>query len=93
MGRPMGSKNKTAVLERPIEKPVQTVIEVAKPAILNPADYSLVLTIKRHREGPFANLWELAKIEKDGTKKIITDANLKQFVVNMARNEMVDCLD
>lgn len=51
----------------------------------------LVLTLRRLTTGSFTGLWELCRIEPDGTRKVLTDANTKQIVSNLARNEIVRC--
>ena len=82
MGRPKGSKNRqdgaTAVVEATAD--AQTGFQP-----------DLVLTIRRLRIGSFTGLWELAKVNPDGTIKVISDANTKQIIVNLARNEILRC--
>lgn len=51
----------------------------------------LVLTVRRIHAGSFSGLWELCRVEPDGSLKVITDANTKLIVCNMARNEILRC--
>ena len=51
----------------------------------------LVLTVRRLRVGSFTGLWELGRVMPDGSIKIITDANTKQLIINLARNEILKC--
>jgi hypothetical protein len=51
----------------------------------------LVLTVRRITAGSFAGLWELCKVNPDGTIKVLTDANTKMIVANLARNEVAKC--
>lgn len=88
MGRPKGSKNakaatgngSTAVLERP----PQRTIEIEEQP-------DLVLTIRRIKVGSFQGLWELARVNADGTIKVISDANTKSLIISLARNEILRC--
>lgn len=75
MGRPKGSKN----LET---KPPETRIDTQP---------DLVLTVRRLHVGSFTGLWELGRVLPDGSIKIITDANTKAIVINLARNEIMRC--
>lgn len=52
----------------------------------------LVLTIRRLHVGSFAGLWELGRVMPDGSIKVLTDANTKSIVINMARNEILGLL-
>lgn len=51
----------------------------------------LVLTIRRLKVGSFTGLWELCRLEPDGSLKVISDANTKAIIVNLARNEILRC--
>jgi hypothetical protein len=51
----------------------------------------LVLMVRRLRVGSFTGLWELSKMRSDGSIEVITDANTKQLMINLARNEILKC--
>ena len=51
----------------------------------------LVLTVRQIHVGSFHGLWELCRMEPDGTKVVISDANTKAMIINLARNEIVKC--
>lgn len=51
----------------------------------------LVLTVRRLHVGSFAGLWELGRVESNGSVTIISDANTKALIMNMARNEIMKC--
>lgn len=80
MGRPKGSKN----------GPRETIKSPA-PAVAVDSQPDLVLTLRRITVGSFAGLWELCKINPDGSTKVLTDANTKMIAANLARNEVVKC--
>lgn len=47
--------------------------------------YALILGIRRIKEGPFKGLWELTELSGDNSvKKVISDANTKASVINLA---------
>lgn len=84
MGRPKGSKSVDT----------QTVSVATIPGdmtVVRSEGPDLILTVRRLRIGSFTGLWELARVMPDGTVKIITDANTKQIVINLARNEILKC--
>lgn len=55
-------------------------------------EYSLILGLRRHKEGPFAGLWELTELDNDrgelSVKRVITDANTRSLIVNLAAREI-----
>lgn len=51
----------------------------------------LMLTIRRLRVGSFTGLWELCRINPDGSRTVVSDANTKQIIINLARNEILKC--
>lgn len=52
-------------------------------------EYSLVLGLRRHKEGPFAGLWELTELDENGSvKRVITDANTRSIIINLAAREI-----
>lgn len=51
----------------------------------------LVLTVRRLHVGSFTGLWELCRINSDGSKTVVTDANTKSIVMSLARNEIMKC--
>ncbi len=85
MGRPLGSKNRSKEFEQ------ETVVVPHETVGLPDVRPDLVLTIRRLHVGSFSGLWELCRVESDGTIKVITDANTKQIVMNLARNEISRC--
>lgn len=82
MGRPKGSKN----IPRGTIAPEQQL-----PAVAVDSQPDLVLTVRRITVGSFAGLWELCKILPDGTSEVMTDANTKGIVANLAYNEIARC--
>lgn len=65
-------------------------------AVLEPVNkvmpgYDLVLGLRKLRTGPFAGLWELTKLAVDPEHtevlKVLSDANLKRFVMARAARE------
>lgn len=94
MGRPKGSKNKLSefdlkVIDNVVINHPNLVPRVGFVSIDSQPD--LVLTLRRITVGSFAGLWELRKINSDGTTKVLTDANTKLIAANLARNEIVKC--
>lgn len=85
MGRPKGSKNIPREKIPPVELARSCVLitGIEKP--------DLVLTVRRIRIGSFQGLWELCKIMPDGSAKVLTDANTKGIVANLAYNEISKC--
>lgn len=65
----------------PSNEPFTTVIE--KP--------DLMLTVRRLHVGSFSGLWELCRINSDGSKTVVTDANTKSIIMSLARNEIMKC--
>lgn len=52
-------------------------------------EYSLILGLRRIKEGSFAGLWELTELDDSGTvKRVITDANTRGIVINLAAREI-----
>jgi hypothetical protein len=72
----------SAVSEPPLHTDAVSGVEVAP---------DLVLTVRRIHVGSFSGLWELARVEPDGSIKVITDANTKAIVISLARNEILKC--
>lgn len=71
-------------LRKPSPRPSDSLDSLSK--------YDLVLGIRRLKEGNFIGLWELTRIDpQTGEPHIVTDANSKQILLNMARNEMLRC--
>jgi hypothetical protein len=47
--------------------------------------YSLILGLRRIREGSFKGLWELTELDGEGSvKRVITDANVRSLVISLA---------
>lgn len=91
MGRPKGSKNIPRETIPPLE-PVRSCVLIT--GIENGSEEEkpdLVLTVRRIRIGSFQGLWELCKIMPDGSAKVLTDANTKGIVANLAYNEISKC--
>lgn len=62
-------------------KPNKPVDSVDKPV----NKYALILGLRRINEGAFKGLWELTELDGDcSVKRIITDANVKASVINLA---------
>lgn len=51
-------------------------------------EYDLMLGFKVIRSGNFHGLWELYRIEADGTSRQIGSATSKLLIMNMARNQV-----
>lgn len=66
-------------------------VAVADPVVVVDAQPDLVLTIRRLRIGSFTGLWELCRINPDGSKMVVSDANTKSLIVSLARNEILKC--
>lgn len=91
MGRPKGSKNKAEISDLTDKEKVDIVFppqQVLTPLKEQP---DLVLTVRRIQAGSFAGLWELSKVLPDGTMQVLTDANTKGIVANLAYNEIAKC--
>lgn len=84
MGRPKGSRNLATKAPESNSDP----LAVDPNGSTQP---DLVLTVRRLRVGSFTGLWELAKVVSDGSIKVISDANTKQIICNLARNEILRC--
>ncbi len=78
-GRPKGSKNATREQQLP---PLSVAVD-SQP--------DLVLTVRRIQAGSFSGLWELRKVLPDGSTEVLTDANTKGIVANLAYNEVAKC--
>lgn len=60
-----------------VDKPVEKV------------DYVLILGVRRLKTGSFAGLWELTELNADGSvKRVLTDANTRSIVINLAGREI-----
>lgn len=86
MSRPLGSKNKTTVIE-------QTEGKVERPYVAitpQPTRYDSILAIRNLRNGPFKGLWELVKLNSDmSVEKVLTDANSRGMVITMMNREIL----
>lgn len=67
----------------------EPLIAQSRPA--DDARPDLTLTVRRLRIGSFTGLWELCRINPDGSKTVVTDANTKSIMINLARNEILKC--
>lgn len=85
MGWPKGKKR---VPRETITEPEQ---QISPPPIAVDSQPDLVLTLRRLRVGSFSGLWELCRVNPDGTLKVLTDANTKMIAANLAHNEIVRC--
>lgn len=64
-----------------VDKPVE--------AVKKPAEYSLILGLRRIKEGSFAGLWELTELDANGSvKRVISDANTRGILVSLAAREI-----
>lgn len=54
-----------------------------------PTVYNLILGLRRIKEGNFKGLWELTQLDAQGSVlRVITDANAKATVINLAAREI-----
>jgi hypothetical protein len=64
---------------------------MAKPKT-TASDYSLIIGVRRIKEGNFAGLWEVVKLSHRGeVERVITDANSKSLACSLAANEIAKC--
>ena len=82
-------KGKKRIVEE--KEPPLSHVQNAPEAKTDDGQPDLVLTIRRLKVGSFMGLWELGKVLPDGSIKIISDANTKQIIINLARNEILRC--
>lgn len=62
--------------------PKPKVVETVDKSVNN---YSLILGLRRIKEGSFKGLWELTQLDMNGSVvKVLTDANTKASVINLA---------
>lgn len=82
---------KKAKQVQPTAQQVQQAVALLEPSPVAAPD--LVLTFRRLRVGSFTGLWEICKVMPDGTLKVLPggDANTKQIIMNLARNEIAKC--
>lgn len=79
---------RNARFAEPVQDVPTATLEAPQQPVTAPV-HDLVLTIRRIHVGSFSGLWELGRVNADGTIKIVTDANTKAMVINMARNEIL----
>lgn len=73
-------------MNNPKPKPVETV---DKPV----NKFNLILGVRRIKTGSFKGLWELTELSGDcSVKRVITDANVKASVINLAARAIGDTL-
>lgn len=86
------SKPKAADVD-PIEVPKAAEKEAVVLAGPAPAEYALILGVRRIKTGSFAGLWELTELDdKHSVKRVLTDANTRSIVINLAAREIGKCL-
>jgi len=96
MGRPKGSLNKQktwvaspAQLDSPIPQTVATLPVV--PMLNQPPAirYDALFGIRNLRSGPFKGLWELVKLDQDGKRFVITDANSRGSIISLITKQIL----
>ncbi len=89
MGRPKGSKNKRVEVAQTFG--TASTVTLDRPEFNQACD--LILGV-RHlgSESKFPGLWQLVRIEQDGTEKILIDASSKMSILNIARLEIGRCI-
>lgn len=51
----------------------------------------LLLRVDKYMDGPFAGLYRLTSIDKEGNEKIATDANTKVLILGNAHKLLMGC--
>lgn len=61
----------------------------APVAVVDAPSYSLILGLRRHRQGPFAALWELTELDQNGSvKRVIMDASTRGSIMGLIAREV-----
>lgn len=83
MSRPLGSKNKTFIED--IKTPI-----IKQPTIDYPIHYDEILGVRTLRNGRFKGLWELVRLNHDGSvKQVLTDANSRGMIITMMTRQVM----
>lgn len=87
MGRPLGSKNKKTSFDHHPEPLTIQRVEIEEKKLIH---YDEVLGVRSLRNGPFKGLWELVRLNDDGTvKQVLTDANSRGMIITMATRQIM----
>ncbi len=83
MSRPLGSRNKTS--ETATLPPLKTTGPISPPI-----HYDEIIGVRTLRSGRFKGLWELVRLNHDGTvKQILTDANSRGMIITMMTRQIM----
>ncbi len=82
-------------MSRPKGIPNKPKVEVAIPTTfqsngVKKVHYDEILGIRNLRTGPFKGLWELVRLNDDGTvRQVLTDANSRGMIITMANRQIL----
>lgn len=83
MSRTLGSKNKEIPTLPPLINRTPTPQEM-------PIHYDEILAVRTLRNGRFKGLWELVRLNHDGSvKQVLTDANSRGMIITMTTRQIM----